>query len=395
MNVVVFVSDALRVDHLGCYGAQFVNTRTVDELAADGLRFDQAVAAAPWTAPSMASMVTGLYPQRHGYLHWERPLDAGIRTVFDGFVEGGHEVATFVFDESFLYRGLRNANVLGTTSDLDGVIDWLRAPRERPFLLFVHSWATHMPRTVDHSQREPWREAKQRFLDGLRADTAGALEACREEYRQGVEHMSESLLADLLEELERLELRDDTAIVFLSDHGESWGERFVDKADVRGIYHLHGATLYDEIIRVPLIVSVPGDAGPAEIADQVSTVDLPATLLELGGLAGEGGDGTSLLETARSPDPERAVFSFTSDRGVLSQAGVRRPPWKVIRHLDDGRVEAYRLDVDPRERSDRGGDAPEELTYLLELELQDADRRELSDAESEAVVSRLSDLGYL
>ena len=58
MNVVVYVSDALRVDHLGCYGARFLNTKTIDELAAGGIRFDQAISAAPWTEPSMTSMVT-------------------------------------------------------------------------------------------------------------------------------------------------------------------------------------------------------------------------------------------------------------------------------------------------------------------------------------------------
>ena len=66
MNVLVYVSDALRIDHLGCYGARFLNTRTIDELAAGGVRFEQAISAAPWTAPSMTSMVTGLYPHHHG-----------------------------------------------------------------------------------------------------------------------------------------------------------------------------------------------------------------------------------------------------------------------------------------------------------------------------------------
>ncbi|MFQ5426550.1 MAG: sulfatase-like hydrolase/transferase, partial [Gaiellales bacterium] len=208
------------------------------------------------------------------------------------------------------------------------------------------------------------------------------------------EHMSETLLAELLAELEAGGLQDETAVVFLSDHGESWGERFEDKADVKGIYHLHGATLYDEVVRVPLILSAPA-VSPAAVGAQVSTVDVAPTLLELAGLPSLDGDGLSLLQTARAPDPDRAVLTFTSDRGVLSQAGVRRPPWKVIRHLEDGRVEAFRLDVDPRERVDRATEVPEELTYLLDLELQDIERRELSREEEEAVVSRLSDLGYL
>ena len=66
MNVVVYVSDALRIDYVGCYGARYVNTRTIDELASSGVRFDQAITAAPWTCPSMTSIVTGLYPHHHG-----------------------------------------------------------------------------------------------------------------------------------------------------------------------------------------------------------------------------------------------------------------------------------------------------------------------------------------
>jgi hypothetical protein len=91
------------------------------------------------------------------------------------------------------------------------------------------------------------------------------------------------------------------------------------------------------------------------------------------------------------------VFAATSDRGVLSQVGVRRPDWKLIRHLAGGREEAYRLDVDPRERVDRAAEAPGDLRALLERELDDVDveRRELSPEEEAIVVARLEDLGYL
>ena len=78
MNLVVWVADALRVDHVGCYGAQQVSTPTIDELAAGGVRFDQAISAAPWTAPSTASMISGLYPHHHGYLHWDAELDPAL-----------------------------------------------------------------------------------------------------------------------------------------------------------------------------------------------------------------------------------------------------------------------------------------------------------------------------
>ena len=66
VNLVVWVADALRVDHVGCYGARFVCTPTIDELAAGGVRYAQAISSAPWTAPSTTSIVTGMYAHHHG-----------------------------------------------------------------------------------------------------------------------------------------------------------------------------------------------------------------------------------------------------------------------------------------------------------------------------------------
>ena len=76
----------------------------------------------------------------------------------------------------------------------------------------------------------------------------------REGYRTAVERQSEVLVASFLEELDALGLRESTVFAFLSDHGESWGERFAAKDDVKGVYHMHGAALHDEIVEVPLIL---------------------------------------------------------------------------------------------------------------------------------------------
>src|SRR5262249_8871044 len=214
VNVVVYVSVALRADHLGCYGARFVNTRTIDELAASGVRFDQAISAAPWTAPSMTSLVTGVYPHHHGYLHWDATLDPEVESLFGAFAAGGYEVGTFVFDRDYLFRDLLGANVRGTSETLEGAISWLRENRSRPFLLFFPSWATHMPYAVLHSERTDWRAAKREIIEGIQADSASALEATREAYRQAVERQSEVLVASLLEELESLGLRETTALAF-------------------------------------------------------------------------------------------------------------------------------------------------------------------------------------
>jgi arylsulfatase A-like enzyme len=396
VNVVVYVSDALRADHLGCYGARFLNTHTIDELAAGGVRFDQAISAAPWTAPSMTSLVTGLYPHHHGYLHWDAELAPTAETLFRALGAHGYEVGTFVFDTNFLFRDLSEANVLGTSETLDGAISWLRANREKPFLLFFHNWATHMPYTVLHSERTDWRAAKEEVIEGIQADSAAALEETREAYRQAVERQSETLVASLLEELDGLGLRERTAFAFLSDHGESWGERFAAKEEVKGVYHMHGATLYDEVVQVPLVLSAPGRIEPTVVRSQVRSVDLAPTLLELVGVPSGAMDGVSLLPLLDgSEEGDRTAVIAGTDRGALTKLAARRPPWKLILDVESGEEEAYRLDVDPRERESRPGEVPPGLREEVFRQLESAERRELSEEEEATVARRLADLGYL
>jgi arylsulfatase A-like enzyme len=396
VNVVVYVSDALRADHLGCYGARFLNTRTIDELAVGGARFDQAISAAPWTAPSMTSMVTGLYPHHHGYLHWDAELSPSIETLFRALSAHGYDVATFVFDTSYLFTDLPEANVLGTSETLDGAIAWLRGRGEKPFLLFFHSWATHMPYAVLHSEHTDWRAAKQEVLAGIQADSASALEATREAYRQAVERQSEVLVASLLDELASLGLRNDTVFAFLSDHGESWGERFAAKDDVEGVYHMHGATLFDEIVLVPLILSAPGRIAQGVVRSQIRSVDLVPTLLELAGVPSGETDGASLLPLLDGTETgDRPAVIAGTDRGALSKLAVRIPPWKLVLDVQSGEEDAYRLDVDPRELDSRPADAPAELRDLAFRELESAERRELTEEEEATVARRLADLGYL
>jgi N-sulfoglucosamine sulfohydrolase len=391
MNVVVYVSDALRTDHLGCYGARWVNTKTIDELAAGGVRYSQAISAAPWTAPSTTSIVTGTYAHHHGYLHWDATLDPGVETMFRAFSAHGYEVASFVFDTNYLFKDLPEANVLGTSETLDGAFAFMRENREKPFLLYVHNWATHMPYDIVHADRKNWLAAKQEVIAGIQSGSASALEAMREGYRKAVERQSEQLVASFLDELESQGLRESTAFVFLSDHGESWGERFADKADVKGVYHMHGATLNDEIVQVPLIISAPGRLEPAVVDSQVRTVDLVPTLLDIASLPARETDGESLLRV----DGDRPAVIAGTDMGALTKLAVRVPPWKLILHVESGEEEAYRLDTDPRELDSRPVDVPPELRDLVFRELESAERHELTEEEEATVAKRLSDLGYL
>jgi choline-sulfatase len=395
-NLIVYVSDALRTDHLGCYGSRFVNTPTIDEFARGGVRFEQAIAPAPWTCPSTASMITGLYPHRHGYLHWDSELDPALPTLFTIATAFGYETASFVFDENYLFKGFADANVVGRSEQVDGAIEWMRSHRHRPFCLWFHSWATHMPYNVDHADRTAWLAAKDEIIAGIQSDSASALAALREGYARAVERQSEVLFASFLEALDELGLREETAVVFVADHGESWGERFVDKTEVKGTYHMHGASLYDEIAEVPLILAAPGRVEPGVVSSQVSLVDLMPTLADLAGGPIDGVDGRSLLPLADGSERgDRAALIVATDKGAVSQLAVRQPPWKLIRRLDSGDEEGYRIDLDPRELRNRVADVPDEVRARLLTELASVSGEALSADEEAIVERRLSDLGYL
>ena len=396
MNLVVYVSDALRTDHVGCYGARRVRTPTIDGLAASGVRFDQAIAAAPWTCPSTTSMITGLYPHHHGYLHWDATLDPALPTLFTVAAAHGYTTGSFVFDENYLFKGFADANVAGTSETLDGVVEWLRAHRTEPFVLWFHSWATHMPYDILHAERKEWLAAKDAIIAGIQSGDAAALEELRDGYARSVERSSEVFLAGFLGELDALGLREQTALAFVSDHGESWGERFRDKTAVKGTYHMHGATMYDEIVEVPLIVSAPGRVGPGVVDTQASLVDLTPTLLDLGGAPLDGVDGTSLVPALEGAETEdRDAWILATDAGRVSQVALRRPPWKLTVHVETGEEEAYRLDRDPRERDSVPDEVPGELRERLYEELEGLDQPELTAEEEAQVTSRLTDLGYL
>lgn len=396
MNLVVYISDALRSDHLGCYGARYVRTPTIDEFARGGVRFAQAFAPGPWTCPSTASMITGLDPHRHGYLHWDSVLDPGLPTLFSVAAAYGYDTGSFVFDETYLFKGLADANVAGTTESLDGVVEWLRDHRDRPFCLWVHSWATHMYVEDDDGRPLDGLDAKNRIIAAIQSDSASALEEVRDAYRRSIEYQSEVLFASFLEALDDLGIRENTAVVFASDHGESWGERFADKTEVKGAYHMHGALLYDEHVDVPLILSAPAALDPGVVSSQVSLVDLAPTLLELAGAPIDGLDGRSLvpLTDGREAGDRRAVMVAT-DKGVISRFALRRPPWKLIHTLGTGETEAYHLDTDPRELDSRPADAPAALRDEVESEVASIPRDSLSSEEKAIVEKRLAALGYL
>lgn len=353
-NLVLISLDTVRADALGCYGRTDAKTAAVDALAARGVRFASATAAAAWTLPSHASIFTGLLPSRHGA--WgpdpeRRALPPDAPTVAERLRETGYvtlaSTGGVYVDASFgLSRGFdRYAESLATPggSDLQGVADTagrLLAAAREPFFLFAHSYAAHAPYG---GETKP---------DGRTYSTRA--DASRRTYHEGVDHAAK-LVQHVEAELARRGALERTVIVLTSDHGEEFAEH-----DAKVMYDGHGHSVYEELAHVPLIAAGPGVRAGVVVREPVSLTDLAPTLLELAGSVPIAGcDGISLVEALASGDPpRRRVVICEQSAGTRSERkSARLGDQKVIRAWDAG-DQLFDLTLDPFDTPGRGPGCP-------------------------------------
>jgi len=405
MKCILFISDAVRPDYLGCYGNPDINTTAVDELAAGGVRFDVAISAAPWTAPSMTSIISGIYAHRHQIFTWEREVTDTMHTLFHAFADHDHVIGSFVFDQNFLFSHMPFASVQGNTDRFDRVCDWVRQHADQDFFLLIHSWATHMPYNVHHAARKEWKAAKEIFIRRLQTDGEEGVRQSQAAYRQAIEYTSAHQITPLIDLLEKRRIKDETLFIFTSDHGESWGERFENKMDVKGIHHLHGRFLYDETLKVPLILHWPERLPDRRVVrSQVRTVDLAPTLFDLVDFqlpapSAQSMDGASLLPLIEGTEArDRPAFSATSEHGRLSKVSLRDAGHKYIYSEGESKGELYDLGQDPGERTNLVDQLPalaHEMRTKIETELAGVTPAEMTPEEEAILLDRLTQLGYL
>jgi len=397
-NVVLVTLDTLRVDYLGCYGHPWIRTPVCDALAADGVAFDQAIAQAPSTAPSHASIFTSVYPFDHGTENG-KPMVRGLVTLADVLRANGYETAAFTsstttrsinsglqqgfdtYDDSlvawsslfardefqqliFLYLiGIAHHSQVRGEVVSDRAIRWLDQRRtDRPFFAWLHYFDPHTP----YGSPPPFRGTYAgKAADGL------PMAADRERYAEDVSY-ADHQLGRFLGALRQRGLYDDTLILVASDHGEAFGEMHDGVSETR-----HGRYLYDTTQRVPLIVKPAGTRGMARRAgEQVELVDLAPTVLSLlridipaqfvGKPLDELLDGRPFSYAARDAhafnviDVAASAGAGASGRALEPKAGqpvmfvqqlaVRTPQWKYITIPRVPRAELYDLVSDPHER---------------------------------------------
>jgi len=372
-NVIVFIIDALRADHVGCYGSARGATPNLDRFAAEAVVFSNAQAQAPLTNPAVASILTGLWPQRHQVVGLEFKLRGEAETLAEVLAASGIATAAIVangnldpgrgfaqgFAEFEFIRDVRADDYHARASDInEALFDWLDRDPGRPFFLYVHTLGPHAP----YRPREPFRS---RFAAGVADPTLGTNAWQKRIGRSGqpvdpevvagvtalyVAEVAENDAAfgELLDELQRRKLLDETVIVVAADHGE---ELF----DHGGFGH--GATLHAEVLDIPLMVRFPHGRSAGRVEAVVEQVDLMPTVLEVFGVTPPAPvQGRSLLPLCGTRPPagwkNRAISHLR--RGGRVTVSLLDPSWKLILAEDDGRLVPALFDrrADRRERHD-------------------------------------------
>ncbi|MCP4592910.1 MAG: sulfatase-like hydrolase/transferase [bacterium] len=431
-NVLLITLDTTRRERLGCYGCPRATSPNLDALAAEGYRFDNAIAQAAVTPVSHASILTGLNPPGHGarVLYAERGyrVSDSVPTMATLLAERGWHTAAYLssftvaelfgLDRGFAVydSGCRDTRADQIRSDSHGVfgwdmtvnqrrsdattdqaIAWLEQKANRPFAMWVHYWDPH-----DTTELPP-----PEYLARFRPTGPTKEDRLSATYDAELAFVDANL-GRLLEFLRTSGLYDRTLIVVVADHGEGL---------VSGLAH-HGwwrhRLLYQEQIRVPLIVRVPGSPEGGVIGATVRTIDILPTVLDYLGVTGTGEfDGASLrgLIAGRSEAP-RLAYADALNGYDLTAGMVRVRPhdrilhsvsdqdWKLIYRPDQpAGSELYDLRQDPHELNNLYAPSHPQVERLL-AELRRVsgfvdDARLFGGGSGQAdVIKRLGSLGY-
>jgi len=424
LNVLLITIDTLRADRLATFGGAPGLTPHLDQLAAEGVAFATAIAQSPWTLPSIASIFTGLTPGGHGAgwstngldLLARTPLGSEVWTFVKALKACGYLTQAFVtnpylsmrygfgagFDrfenvtmesEAFVALGdtlavrllasLFPNLVTGDTgvAVTARVLPWLDRHHEEKFLVWLHYLDAHAPYGDPHvlgnksfrgdtllSAITPGGGTLGTLpfipIARLRAGEVHLDPAQRRQlislYDAGVRYDDEQV-GHVLRRLGRLGLSDHTLVVVASDHGEEFWEH-------GGVEHGH--TLYEELIRVPLIVRWPGGPARTRISDVVRLMDIAPTITDLTGCQAAPEDaieGRSLRPLLVGRDEPRTAMShgllFAEERRALRSERFKYIEWA------HGKEEVYDLRSDPNERRDLAGQ--EELIAALRTQLRE------------------------
>jgi choline-sulfatase len=407
-NIVFLCTDDQAQWAVGAYGNREIKTPNLDALARRGAIFRNAFTVTPVCSPSRAGLMTSRYPSELGIADWIDPRkepDIGLAPSAITWPEllKGFGYATMLagkwhlgtrdefhptrqgFDSFFGFRDGSNQpinprlEVDGQVRDLKGSLpdllinaglSFIDHHREGPFLLSIHFRAPHTPYgPVPEEDAAPYRTLDPAIpeVQGLPVDRVKQL---YREYYASVTSVDRNV-GRLLAKLNEWGLAERTVVIFTSDHGYMIGQH--------GLWHKGNAAwlvegkkgyrpnMYDDAIRVPLLISWPGMVAPRTTVTQVVTnLDLLPTILEIAGLGTphnleiRGKSLVPLLRGQNTADWDDTLFGQYDMHHyqIASMRMIRTPAWKLVRHFEiGGQDELYHLTEDPGEAHDLGTSA--------------------------------------
>jgi arylsulfatase A-like enzyme len=398
-HVILLTVDTLRADVLSCYGSEEASTPNIDQLSKDGILFTNAISPAPWTLPSLSSIMTGVSPIVHKVTEGNSQLDGNFYTLAEHMKDAGYFTAAIVYNgylshysnlsqgfleyrffpqysignsvgvkllEKFLPREFESDTT--TTGLTELAMEWIATNQDKDFFLWLHYYDPHVPYSppseflpegepppnIGTSFSEPWR-----IRGGDFTPTSTEKKWIRDLYLGEVRYVDKSI-GKFLDYLKKLGLYDESLIVFTSDHGEEFWEH--------GGYE-HGHSLFNEVIRVPLIIKLPksitsraiddnegptiSTAASGKIDETVTTQSIMPTILDISGIEYDANylSSGSLKPLLRNPDSH--IQEPIISAGLLyfeDQESVTFNGSKYIRFTETNREILYDLIGDPGER---------------------------------------------
>jgi hypothetical protein len=340
--VFVFV-DTLRVDHLSLYGYERDTSASIDHLAGEAAVFTQARSVAPWTLPSSRSVLTGRYPDRwnHSRTLQGQLSEHGFAT---GFIAGNiYLTSNFGMDRDFDYHQ-EDGLFPSAEATTDDALEWLDAHDGQDVFLQVHYMSAHLPYQEPVAYRFTYAGmAPSGLADGFElGDVRRSGAAGDPELQRYIQDRYDNNIRYATDQIQRLleRLDDNDILVLYSDHGEEFW-------DHKG--YEHGHTLFDELLRVPLVIRAPG-VTPGRRDAPVSLLDIAPTVLDLlGHPVPPEMDGRSLAHVDAEPLPADRVLGFGWPLYGMERWGMLTGHQKWA--TSEGRESLFDLSVDPGERT--------------------------------------------
>ncbi len=368
MHIILYVLDALRADHLGCYGYERPTSPHIDQLAAEGVVFENCFTSTTWTRPVAASLLTGVYPAVHGTRSRYDLFSTPLTRLPEALRRGGYKTAAFStmgnvagkigfnrgFDmysdlfaepallarrqkldaarEGLLHEAAREV-ALPLAEDInDFLFPWLAENRTAVTFSFVWSIETHEPYRAPEAFRRfaprPLRPGEGES-DDIRAATAADANRLRNLYDDEI-HYNDHCLGELVAHLKQIGIYDETLLIITGDHGEAFYEH--------GVY-THGHTPYEELIHVPLIIKFPGQGyAGRRVGALAELIDIFPTLVAAAGLDNaEVGitavQGHNLLPLLAGSQTAVRQFTFSDSQSLAIHnhyLSIRDERWKYV-----------------------------------------------------------------